>query len=380
MCVLPLRRSGGVICKNPRRRWNWKSTKLLDWQTHHFSQSIDLICWCQQLSFRSFWFDLVHLLKFTVLFFGFLQFFLRFGQLGTLLQGLWRWDADAEGHGLPGLVVTGGSTGAGEDLLPPCFRKRGGGWETMDRMGWKRLNWEKHGKTAEVFFEFWWRLAVSWLWGRVADSCSCFLLLFCTEHRQPRHSEIILFIAVLGVLNCQERERLQRLKWYEDGCRRCDSSFETETSALDHVRNMCFQDPFLTCFYGCSCAAASEMLFCKVFKRIGTGEEEHTLYTQTKLVRSSSNCTDIVENLLICSLRIYCVLCQRVWLSFTKFHRPAYAGCPDCCILWHLDVALLNYVELNTEVLILVVVLWLCMLVPAVFRHFWDIDMSAHEI
>ena len=26
-----------------------------------------------------------------------------------------------------------------------------------------------------------------------------FAELFCTEHRQPRHSEIILFIAVLGV-------------------------------------------------------------------------------------------------------------------------------------------------------------------------------------
>lgn len=149
-------------------------------------------------------------------------------------------------------------------------------------------------------------------------------MLFCTEHRQPRHSEIILFIAVLGVLNCQERERLQRLKWYEDCCRRCDSSFATGVDGKKlarlkrqhwitcETRNMCFQDPFLTCFYGCSCAAASEMLFCKVFKRIGTREEEHILYTQTKLVRSSSNFTDIVEILLICSLRIYCVLCQRV--------------------------------------------------------------------
>ena len=42
-----------------------------------------------------------------------------------------------------------------------CFRhvfeseeEDGRPWETMDRMGWKRLNWEKHGKTAEVFFEF----------------------------------------------------------------------------------------------------------------------------------------------------------------------------------------------------------------------------------
>ena len=113
---------------------------------------------------------------YCVFFWGPCSFFLRFGQLGTLLQGLWRWDADAEGHGLPGFVVTGGSTGAGEDLLPPCFRKRGGGWETMGDHGPDGMETAELGKTWKNCGGVFWVLMAVGGFLTLGASCSCFLL------------------------------------------------------------------------------------------------------------------------------------------------------------------------------------------------------------